>query len=112
MEFDEMMDAVRNNEVYLAISGIIISTARLKTDVKFSLPIYTTALKMMTYETSKKNLFGFAEGFEPLLWWSIFLTTIGVGIIIWILEETSWRSRKILEHLKNLEEMVCNNNIY
>ena len=106
MEWDDMLDSVVNGSVYFAMAGITISSSRMERGIKFSLPTYTTSIKMLTYTVENESLWSFAQGFDGMLWLYIFLTTFAIGIIIWIFEEQNWTGRKILEHGRNFAEMV------
>ena len=101
-----MVEATLNGTATFASAGIPITSAKMNQGLQFSLPTYSSGLKMVAATKSKEDFWSFLSSFETWLWVLILATTFITGIVTFIFEEQtlSCKNRRIC--MKNLAEML------
>jgi len=91
----------------MGVGGISISALRLSQGYEFSLPTYTSGLRLLSRTWEDNDYWFFLRPFKPLLWIAILVTTIVTGIITWIFEDQTFNLKKNPQRsITNLKEMI------
>ena len=72
----------------------------------FSLPMFTSGLKVITKSKSNENLWSFLLSFDISLWAMILLTTVVTGFLTFIFEDQALTCKKTRRCMNNLKEMI------
>jgi len=102
-----LLSKIDSGELTMGTGGIAITAYKQLHGYEFSLPTYTAGTRLIAKTLKTYQIWSFFDSFEPLLWIIILATTIGTGIVTWILEDQSFKFRKNPERWKtNLKEMI------
>jgi ionotropic glutamate receptor len=106
VDYDDLFAGVGNQTFLMGLGGIPITSDKMSQGFEFSLPSFTSGLKVITHSISNVNLWSFFLSFDGSLWGMILLTTIVTGVVTWIFEDQTITCKRDRRCINNFKEMI------